>query len=208
MNLFETIDLMLLRNILRVPKSTPKEMLYLELGCLPYKEMIQKRRLMFLYHILHEKPESIVYRFLETQVKKPTSKDWVTTVLEDLKDLNLDVTFADIKVMKLGSFKNMLKQNIEQKALDVLEEKKSTHSKVKHLKHGFLKMQKYLKPSNMQISKEERHLIFSLRSGVTDVKINFKGMHESFECEMCDGNEETQKHILKCTRLMKMNKNI
>ena len=68
MNLFETIDEMLLRKILGAPKSTAKEMLYLELGCLPYREMIRKRRLMFLYYILHEKQESMIYRFLEAQI--------------------------------------------------------------------------------------------------------------------------------------------
>ena len=100
MNLFETIDEMLLRKILGATKSTAKEMLYLELGCLPYREMIRKRRLMFLYHILHEKQESMIYRFLEAQIQNPTAKYWVTTLKKDLDELNLNVTFAEIKAMK------------------------------------------------------------------------------------------------------------
>ena len=39
MNLLETVDLMLLRGILKAPKSTPKEMLFLELG-LVYRSWI------------------------------------------------------------------------------------------------------------------------------------------------------------------------
>ena len=74
LNLLETIDVMLLRRILRAPKSTPKEMLFLELGCLPYKEMIQKRRLMFLHYILHEDPSSTVHKFFEAQMKTPRIK--------------------------------------------------------------------------------------------------------------------------------------
>ena len=46
--LLESIDLMLLRKILNAPKSTPKEILYLELGCIPLKFIIQKRRQSFL----------------------------------------------------------------------------------------------------------------------------------------------------------------
>ena len=45
----------------------------------------------------------------------PTKKDWVSTVKKDLEDLDLNVTFEDIKVMKKSSFKNMLKQSIEKK---------------------------------------------------------------------------------------------
>ena len=53
----ETVDLMFLRNILKTPKSTPKEMLYLELGCVPFRKIIQKRRMSFLYYILHKDPQ-------------------------------------------------------------------------------------------------------------------------------------------------------
>ena len=45
LELLETVDLMLLRGILKVPKSTPKEMLHLELGLVPFREIISRRRL-------------------------------------------------------------------------------------------------------------------------------------------------------------------
>ena len=81
LNFLETVDLMLLRKILNAPKSTPKEMLYLELGCIPFRNLIQQRRLSFLYYILHEDQKSLVYRFFETQLNNRTKNDWVTTVL-------------------------------------------------------------------------------------------------------------------------------
>ena len=40
LDLIETVDLMLLRNILRAPKSVPKEILFLELGILPLRDLI------------------------------------------------------------------------------------------------------------------------------------------------------------------------
>jgi hypothetical protein len=201
MNLLETVDLMLLRRILRAPKSTPKEMLFLELGCLPYEQVIQKRRLMFLQYILKEEPTSMISKFFESQVKNPTTKDWVTTVRNDLKDVEINATFADIKAMPKNKFKNMLKINIERKAVLLLEEKKANHSKVMHIKHGFLRMQMYLKPSQMQISTEERQLVFQLRSAMTNVKMNFKGKYSDFECEICEQENETQKHLLECREL-------
>ena len=41
LELLETVDTLLLRSLLRVPKSVPKEMLYLELGVLLLREMIK-----------------------------------------------------------------------------------------------------------------------------------------------------------------------
>ena len=208
MNLLETVDVMLLRKILKAPRSTPKEMLFLELGCLPYKELVQKRRLLFLQYILNEDPDSIVLKFLKTQTMNPTKKDWVTTVKKDIEDLDLNVTFEDIKVMKKSSFKNMLKQSIEKKALKDLEEKKSSHSKVSHLQHEYLRMKTYLMPTQVKMSREEKQLIFQLRSRVTQVKMNYRKMHERLECEICELEDETQKHVYECTKLLDMNKNI
>ena len=60
LDLLETVDLMLMRKLFKAFKSTPKEMFHLELGCLPFIEIIRKRRLLFLYYILNESPDSIV----------------------------------------------------------------------------------------------------------------------------------------------------
>ena len=52
MDLLETVDLQFLRKVLNAPRSTPKEMLYLETGCVPFREIIRKRRILFLHYIL------------------------------------------------------------------------------------------------------------------------------------------------------------
>ena len=60
LDLIETIDLQLLRQLLKAPKGTPKEMLYLELGCIPFREMIRERRMGFLHYILNEDKKSLI----------------------------------------------------------------------------------------------------------------------------------------------------
>ena len=40
LELLETVDVMLIRRILKAPKSTPKEMLHLELGLVPLRQII------------------------------------------------------------------------------------------------------------------------------------------------------------------------
>ena len=112
LELIETVDLMLLRGILKAPKSTPKEMLYLELGLLPFREIIRKRRLKFLHYILNESMDSMISRVFESQRRNKTAKDWVTTVLSDLEEINLDITFEDIRKMKKEKFVNAIKRKI------------------------------------------------------------------------------------------------
>jgi hypothetical protein len=58
MDLFGTVDLMLLRGVLKAPKSTP--------------------------YILNQNKESIIYRVFESQRRNRNKKDWVITVLSDL----------------------------------------------------------------------------------------------------------------------------
>ena len=97
LNLLESVDLMLLRKILNAPKSTPKEMMYLELGVMPLREIIKQRRLNYLKYILDQESDSILFKVFEKQVNSRTKKDWVTTVLSDLELLKLHVTFADVR---------------------------------------------------------------------------------------------------------------
>ena len=203
MELLETVDTTLLRRILNAPKYTAKEMLYLELGCIPYRYLIKKRRLMFLFYILTQDTNSMIYKFFESQKNHQTSKDWVTTITQDMKELNIDKNFEEIKKMKKMEFKKLVTQKIQKWALEKLEEMKNNHSKVKELKHENFGLQKYLKHSNIKIKIEERQLIFQLRSGITNVKMNRKGMYEDLRCDACKEENETQEHVLNCKILNK-----
>ena len=100
LELIESVDVKFLRSLLKAPKSTPKEMLYLELGCVPIRELIIKRRILFLHYIVNESESSMINRFFQTQLKTRKPKDWVSTVLNDLKDLEMEETIEGIKEMK------------------------------------------------------------------------------------------------------------
>ena len=63
-NDLEKVDEDLLRKILECPISTPKEMLYLELGVSPIRSILRSRRLNFLHYILNEETDSLIYTFL------------------------------------------------------------------------------------------------------------------------------------------------
>ena len=201
LNLLESVDLILLRKILNAPRTTPKELLYLELGCTPLRDIIRKRRISFLKYILRQDPQSMMYKFLETQLKNRKPKDWVSQVLDDIKELDLNISLEDIKTMKKGKFKGILNRATQYKSLQELNKRKINHSKGKELNYGYLEMQKYLKPSHIKIQKEDAITIFKLRTRMTNVKANFRGNYENLECKLCDDHEdETQQHILKCKK--------
>ena len=77
----EQADENLLRRILECPSKTPKEMLYLELNCLPIRYIITSRRLNFLSAILKEDEDSLLFKFLQAQLRRPSKNDWWQTVI-------------------------------------------------------------------------------------------------------------------------------
>ena len=127
----------------------------------------------------------MIYTVFESQRKSTSSKDWVTTILKDIKELNLDIEIEEIRKMRKDSIVNTVKRKVQHKTLKDLEGLKEKHSKTKHLKHPVLKMQDYLKPGNMKSTKDECQLIFKLRSRVTALKMNQRNSHESYECVVC-----------------------
>jgi hypothetical protein len=205
LDLLETIDLAFLRQLLEAPKGTPKEMLFLELGCIPFREIIREKRLGYLHYILNEDKKSMIFRFFESQMKQRTKKDWVTTVLDDLEKLEINLSMEEIAHMKKTSFMNLIKNKINRRTFENLESLKPTHSKVKNVEHIGMQIQKYLQLNNSKMTKIEAQLIFQLRCRMTEAKVNLKGKYDNLECSACGMEEESQEHIIKCEKL---NKNI
>ena len=104
--------------------------------------------------------------------KYRNKKDWVTRVENDLLELDMNVTFANIQKMSKTTWKNMVRSTIQQKTFKKLENKKQTHSKVKNLKYIRLEMQEYLKPNGVKnVNKEVTQNIFRIRSKVFHVRM-------------------------------------
>jgi hypothetical protein len=69
------------------------------------------------------KHDSMICKYFLSQKKNITSKDWITTVISNLKEIDLDQDFEEIKQMKKGSFINQMKKKIECKILIYLEKR-------------------------------------------------------------------------------------
>ena len=195
----EKIDESLLRRVLECPISTPKEMLYLELGVTPIRNIIRKRRLNFLQYILHEEKDSLMYSFLKAQLDQPTRNDWGQTVLKDIQTYKLDLTVDDIESMSQAKFNTLVKTKGQQNTLEYLNGKKGTHTKVLHIEHSDLVMQDYLQPNDLSI--KESKFTFIARNRMIDIKGNYSGQYSDTLCPLCEVEEDIQPHLLECEEL-------
>ena len=83
--LLEKEDEKLMRKFLDCPSKTPIHLLYLELGLLPLRFIIQSRRLSFLKYILNQEETSLVKQVYNEQKRNPLKSDWVKVVEKDLR---------------------------------------------------------------------------------------------------------------------------
>ena len=89
-----------------------RDFLYNALNILYLKKNVR----IFLKYILNQNSESLLSRFLQIQIEKPTKFDWVSTCFKDLKKLKLDISFEDIKNLPNNQFKNMIRKKCKKVA--------------------------------------------------------------------------------------------
>ena len=139
----EKCDEQLMRAVLETPCTTPREMLYLELGVVPIRYIVMSRRLMFYHYILNQENDSLLYKFFKLQKSKSVRGDWCLTVQEDLESLNITLTEDEIEKCSEYSFKKIVNTAIRKEAFSYLLTLKNSHSKVKHISYETHKMQEY-----------------------------------------------------------------
>ena len=203
---------MFIRDIMNCSSFVPKDLLYLELAIIPIRYIIQTRRLLYLHHILQQDIGSLLYRFFAAQLENPTRKDWVSQILDDLEELEIDFELEEIQRMSKEKYKKIVKHSVEKKAFLYLKEKKenrkSEHSKGKLLEYNYFEMAEYLCPQEENISIEEQKWLFKCRVEDMNIKGNNRWKYQ-ISCLSCNKNiDETQSHILHCSELIGKNKNI
>ena len=176
-------------------------MLYLELGITPIRFIIMSRRLMFYHYILNEDSDSLLYKFYKLQARKPVKNDWCLTINENLNELKISLTEHQIQNMSKIAFQKIVKESIQNAALNYLVKMKNIHSKVAHICYDSLKMQDYLKPSIF--SSDLAKFTFLCRSRMLLVGENYKHGQNVTTCPLCNDHSksDSQLHLLKCSKL-------
>ena len=199
----ERIEECFLRKLFKTSKGCPISQLYLEAGHTPARYYIKQTRILFLKSILQEDPSSMISRFFYLQLKKPTRGDWASSCLQDLQDLQIEMSLDEIKKISKTKLSRLIQNAIQKRAFEYLLCKQG--SKGQEIGYTELKMAEYLLPSYENITIEERRNIFSIRNRMIPIPSNFpKNQNE----EVCECSKiENMKHIYQCEMWNKENEN-
>ena len=198
----ETVDEQLLRAILSAHPKTPIELLYLELGVIPVRFILMSRRMNFLWYLIHDKEESLLKNFFQAQCDQPTRGDWVSTVKQDLTEVNIDMSFEEIRNVSKEAFKDLVKDRIQKLALVYLKKLQQTHVKAKPLSYEKLSLQSYLKSGTTNMTIKEKSFAFATRSRTLDVRCNKMHGETDLKCRLGCSEDENQTHLLNCKALI------
>ena len=140
---------------------------------IPARFQIDIMMLNFLKYILHQDKNSLMSRFFWAQSLHPTRGDWVSNVKKILIKIDFDISFEEIIVMKIITFKKTVQSKVRKAALKYLLSKRK--SKGKEIVYGStLECQGYLLPSNI-LTLQDQIGLFSYRTRMNDLKYNFSG---------------------------------
>ena len=136
---------------------------------------------------------------LQLQLEHPNRGDWGSTCLNDLKELEINLSLQEIRTISKSSFTNILKDRTKRNALAYLIGKKG--KKGKEICYSTLEMSEYLQPTNQVLTVEQKREMFSVRNRMIDIPNNFPGRKEHNQC-VC-GETEEMTHIYNCEMLKK-----
>lgn len=131
----EKCDERILRQHFETHSKAPREMIYLETATIPIRFLIMKKRIIYLNYLLNQEANSLVNKFLKAQIDKILPGDWVSLVNQDLKDLDIALSFEDIKNTSKNELSEFLNKKIEEKAFEYLIKIKENHSKMKNIQY-------------------------------------------------------------------------
>ena len=176
------------------------------MGHNPARLEIQKTRLLYLQYILQQSEDSTILKFFNLQLEQPTRGDWAATCMQDLKDLYIEESLSEIKLMSKNKFSKLIRERSKIKALDYLIGKQRV--KGKDMKYENLEMSEYLLPSTPALTIEERQRLFAMKNKMVDIPNHFpksdirtrcscrmiEDMNHIYEYELFNTNN--QKNIL------------
>ena len=197
---FERIEQTFMRNILNAHSKTPIEALYLEMGIIPLRFQLMKRRILYLQKILSRSDNEITKQIVLEQKKRSIDGDFYDQVKNDM--VILRITDEQLLESK-EKLKEVARRKMNEAAFTYLIDKAKTHSKVNDSLYTNCEGAKYLK--HTRFTPDLVSVLFRFRRRTYLVKNNFRNNYRNtnIACPLCEVNEDTQEHIFKCYKLRK-----
>ena len=116
-SVLENIDKQYIRSILNSHAHVAIECIFFEVGLLPLRYEIMRRRLMYLWKLLNVDKSELIHRVYLSQENSSHPGDWVRLVDKDKIDLDLNLSNSVIENLSKAKFKNIVNKKIESYAL-------------------------------------------------------------------------------------------
>ena len=166
----ERIEENYMRQLLKTSRGCPISQIYLELGQIPARFDIFKLRLYFLKDILNQEEDSLMFKFLQLQIQNPPKGDWASSCKENLKDLDLELSFDEIRTMPTTKYKRLVSAKLKPLAFTYLMSRRG--EKGKEIQYKEIEMAEYLLPNN-SLNIENKRTIFSIRNRMEQISADF-----------------------------------
>ena len=193
--LLNDLDMQLLRGSLRLGAKSSQCLVHLELGLCSVSFILKRKGLLYLFQLLTTDQSTLVAQVFSEQVRTTRKGDWVDTVMKDLNDLEINLSFSQIASMGKNVFKQLVKESCDTACFKQLLVEKLKLSKGKDISYSLLETQPYLM-SESGVSIENMRRIYHVRCREIPLKTNFLSAFEDDSClfPLCT-DKDSQNHI-------------
>ena len=186
------------RKILQAHSKTPIEAIYLELGVIPLRFHLMKRRIMYYVEVMGRNDNEITKQVVLAQMECCYEGDFYAQVEQDIDVLQL--SNSDL-VQEKETLRKHLSKIVEQYAFQELMRKATTHSKVHHEIYRNIDGAPHY--NNPLFTPDLVNLLFKFRTRTYMVKNNFRNNYRNTNtlCPLCQEQEDSQGHLFECRKI-------
>ena len=180
----------ILKRILMVPQSIPREVLYIETGLLDPEAIRLKNRVLMEHRMMNGTSQ----RMKRFTTNNNTTTKWAEDTKKAKQELGIDE--GDMEGEKT-TVKHRVNNKIKEWFKERIEKESKNKSKVQHLLEGIKKLgapkegQLYEKTNK---APDQHHLQSQIKNAPS--KNNFRNKHQTQTCRACGNHTETQQHVL------------
>ena len=196
---FQRIEQTFFRKILQAHSKTPIEAIYLELGVIPLRYHLIRRRILYLHDIMNRNADELTTMVVEAQKVKSYKGDFYPQVMEDM--IELGITNDDLAQGK-ETLREKLKAKSKECAFKELIEKAKSHTKIRE--DIYTNLDGAMHYNNSRFTPDVSNLIFRLRTRTFMVKNNFRNNYRNTNtlCPLCEEHNDDQDHLLQCCKIL------
>ena len=200
MVVFERAEQSLFRKVFNAHSKTAIESLYLELGIMPFRFHLMKRRILYFCDIMKRGDNELTKMVVLTQKENPIKGDFYIQVKNDM--LTLGIQESNIISISKGTVKDILDAKLSNLAFQHLIKLAHTHSKVHTESYTNLQGMSYL--NDVRFTPDLVNLFFRFRIRMYSVRNNFRNNYKqsNIMCPLCEAQKDSQSHLFECTAIL------